>query len=324
MSIGDKPKFRRTERGKTLTETFIVDINNLSKSFGKNLVLNKLNLQVPKGITGFVGRNGAGKTTTIGILLGLIKPTNGKATVFGLDAWNNSYAIRKRLGVMHETNAYPGGFSGKRYLKHVAQIYGISQAEDRIKEQLKAVDLWNAREKPIKEYSAGMFRRLGLAQALISDPEFVILDEPTANIDPIGRSTLLGIIKSMNKEQGTSFLISTHILSDLEKVCDWLAIIDSGVMVDQGSVSELSGKHSANTYKIVVSDPTLMTEKLQTVDFVEKVWIENEVIYCKVKDNDAFYSEIPKIATDLKLQLKTFQHVLGAIDEIYAKTAGGN
>jgi ABC-2 type transport system ATP-binding protein len=307
-----------------VTETFIVNVNNLSKSFGNNLVLNKLNLQVPKGIAGFVGRNGAGKTTTIGILLGLIKPTGGKATVFSLDSWKDSYKIRKRLGVMHETNAYPGGFSGKRYLEHVARIYGISQAEERIKAQLKAVELWNAREKPIKTYSAGMFRRLGLAQALINEPEFVILDEPTANIDPIGRSTLLGIIKSMNKEQGTSFLISTHILSDLEKVCDWLSIIDSGVIVDQGSVSELSGKYSANTYKIVVSDPMLMTEKLQTVDFIEKVWVENETIYCKVKDEAAFYSEIPKIAADLKLQLKTFQHMLGAIDEIYAKTAGGN
>jgi ABC-2 type transport system ATP-binding protein len=307
-----------------LTELFIINVNNVSKSFGKNLALNKLNLQVPQGITGFVGRNGAGKTTAIGILLGLIKPTSGKASIFGLDAWKDSYQIRSRLGVMHETNAYPGGFSGKRYLEHVGRIYGISQAEERIKSQLKAVDLWGARQKPIKTYSAGMFRRLGLAQALLSDPEFVILDEPTANIDPIGRSTLLGIIKSINKEHGTSFLISTHILSDLEKICDWLSIIDSGVMVDQGSVSDLSEKYSANTYKIVVSDPILMAEKLQTAEFTEKVWIENEVIYCKVNNEAAFYSEIPKIAADQKLQLKTFQHMLGSLDEIYARTAGGN
>ncbi len=304
--------------------SFIVNTDNLSKSFGKNFALKELNLHVPQGIAGFVGRNGAGKTTTISVLLGLIKPTSGKATVFGLDAWTDSYKIRSKLGVMHETNAYPGSFSSKRYLEHVARIYGISQAEERINAQLKNVDLWDAREKPIKAYSAGMFRRLGLAQALISDPDLVILDEPTANIDPIGRATLLGIIKEMNKEHGTSFLISTHILSDLEKVCGWLSIIDVGKIVDQGPINALSAKYSANTYKIVVSNPQLLVDKLKTAEFIQKVWIENDTIYCQVNDESAFYTEVPKIAADLKLQLKTFQHMLGTIDEIYAKTAGGN
>lgn len=305
-------------------KTFIVNTNNLSKCFGKNFALKKLNLQVPQGITGFVGRNGSGKTTTIGVLLGLLRPTSGEATVFGLDSWNDSYQIRSKLGVMHEINAYPGGFSSKRYLEHVARIYGISQPEERIEAQLRAVGLWDAREKSIKAYSAGMIRRLGLAQALISNPELVILDEPTANIDPVGRSTFLGIIKEMNKEHGTNFLISTHILSDLEKVCTWLSIIDNGKIVDQGPINDLSQKYSANTYKIVVSNPQLLFEKLQTSEFIEKIWVENDTIYCQVKDEAAFYTEVPKIASNLKLQLKTFQHILGTIDEIYAKTTGGN
>ena len=304
--------------------TFIVNTDNISKSFGKNFALKELNLHVPKGVAGFVGRNGAGKTTTIGILLGLLKPTSGKAAIFGLDSWNDSFKIRSKLGVMHETNAYPGSFSSKRYLGHVARIYGISQAEERINAQLKDVGLWDAREKPIKAYSAGMIRRLGLAQALISNPELAILDEPTANIDPIGRSTLLGIIKEMNKEHGTSFLISTHILSDLEKVCTWLSIVDTGKIVDQGPINDLSAKYSANTYKIVVSNPQLLVEKLKTAEFIQKVWIENDIVYCQVNDEAAFYTEVPKIAANLKLQLKTLQHMLGTIDEIYAKTAGGN
>ena len=304
--------------------SLIVNTDNISKSFGKNYALRDLNLHAPPGITGFVGRNGAGKTTTIGLLLGLLKPTSGKATIFGLDSWSDSYQIRSKLGVMHETNAYPGSFNSKRYLAHVARIYGISGAEEQINAQLKDVGLWDAREKPIKAYSAGMIRRLGLAQALISNPELAILDEPTANIDPIGRATLLGIIKEMNKEHGTNFLISTHILSDLEKVCTWLSIIDAGKIVDQGPVKDLSEKYSANTYKIVVSNPQLLFEKLQNAEFIKKVWIDNDMIFCQVKDEVAFYTEVPKIAANLKLQLKTFQHMLGTIDEIYAKTAGGN
>lgn len=306
-----------------MESAFIINTDNLTKAFGKNTVLNELNLKVPRGISGFVGKNGAGKTTTIGVLLGLLKPNRGKATVFGLDCWYDSYKIRNKLGVMHETNAYPGSFTSKRFLEHVAQIYGIAQADERIKALLKDVRLWDAKEKPIKAYSAGMTRRLGLAQALIGNPKLAILDEPTANIDPSGRTTLLNMIKEMNKAHGTSFLISTHILSDLEKVCNWLSIIDAGKIVDQGNIKDLAEKYSANTYKIVVSNPQLLVEKLQAAENVEKIWIEGDTIYCQVKNQAAFYSEVPKIAASLKLQLKSFQHMLGKIEEIYAKTAGG-
>ena len=167
-----------------------------------------------------------------------------------------------------------------------------------------------------------MFRRLGLAQALICDPELAILDEPTANIDPLGRITLLDKIKEMHKDRGTSFLISTHILSDLEKVCNWLSIIDAGKIVDQGNIKDLAEKYSANIYKIEVSNPMLFAEKIQVLSMVEKVWVENNYVYCKVKNTTTFYQEIPKVAAKQKLQLKGFQHMLGTIEEIYKETAG--
>ena len=302
----------------------LINTTNLVKSFGKVTALNELNMQAPKGISGFVGKNGSGKTTTIGVLLGLIRPNGGKATVFGLDCWRDSFEIRRRLGVMHEVNAYPGSFTGKRFLEHVARIYGITHVNKCIIEVLRDVGLSDAGDKPIKAYSAGMLRRLGLAQALMGNPELAILDEPTANIDPLGRVALLQKIKEMNKEHGTSFLISTHILSDLEKICDWLSIIDAGKIVEQGHVQELAGKYAANIYKIDVSDPQLFTETIQRLRIVEKVWIENGKVYCKVKDPDAFCLEIPKISAELKLQLKSFQHIIGTLEEIYTKTSGGN
>ncbi len=303
-------------------EPFVITTTNIVKSFGKAVALNELNLQIPKGISGFVGRNGSGKTTTIGILLGLLKPSYGNATVFGLDCWHESFEIRRRLGVMHEVNAYPGNFTGQKFLEHVGRIYGITQVNQRINELLKDVGLFDARDKPIKAYSAGMFKRLGLAQALICNPELAILDEPTANIDPIGRISLLELIKEMNKEQGTSFLISTHILSDLEKICNWLSIIDKGKIVDQGLVKVLAEKYSANIYKIEVSNPQVFIEKIQSLSCIEKVWIENGKIYCKVNDPDAFCEEAPVITAGLKLRLKGFQQMLGTLEEIYVKTAG--
>jgi len=306
-----------------LVKDSIVVTTRLVKSFGKNnFVLNELDLKVPKGLSGFIGRNGAGKTTTIGVLLGLLKADSGEATVFGLDCWRDSYEIKRKLGVMHEVNSYPASFTGRRFLEHVARIYELSQVNQSVNDMLNGVGLTDAKDKQIGAYSAGMLKRLGLAQALIGNPEFVILDEPTANIDPLGRIALLKQIKDLNKTQGTSFLISTHILSDLEKVCNWLSIIDSGKIVDQGDITDLAEKYSANMYKIQVSNPGLFVDKVQKMANVEKVWIEEGKVYCKVNDVDAFYGKIPEIAAELKLQLKSFQQILGTIEEIYKATAG--
>ncbi|MGB9914874.1 MAG: ATP-binding cassette domain-containing protein [Candidatus Bathyarchaeales archaeon] len=300
----------------------LIHTTDLVKTFGKVIALNGLNMQAPKGISGFVGKNGSGKTTTIGILLGLIRPNRGKATVFGLDCWKDSFEIRHRLGVMHEINAYPSSFSGRRFLKHVAKLYGVSQVNHKVDMLLDDVGLDEVKDKPIKTYSAGMLKRLGLAQALIGDPELAILDEPTANVDPLGRIAILDKIKEMNKTHGTSFLISTHILSDLEKICNWLIIIDLGKIVDQGRIQSLTEKYSANIYKIEVSDPQLFAAAVQKIDKVDKVWVENDKVFCKVSDPETFCEKIPKLAAELKLQLKSFQQALGTLEEIYTQTVG--
>jgi ABC-2 type transport system ATP-binding protein len=305
-------------------DSSIVDTVDLFKSFGKSAALKNLNLHVPKGISGFIGKNGAGKTTTIGVLLGLLKPNHGKATVFGLDCWCDSYEIRRRLGVMHEANIYPGNFTARSFLKYVAKFYGVQQVDQCVSKMLVDVGLADAMDKPVKAYSAGMFRRLGLAQALICDPEFAILDEPTANIDPLGRIALLEKIKEMHRDHGTSFLISTHILSDLEKICDWLSIIDNGCIVDQGHVKDLADKYSANVYKIEVSDTQVFVEAVKRLVMVESVWVENGKIYCKVRDPAAFCGEVPRVVVSLKLQVRGFQQQLSTLEEIYSKTAGGH
>lgn len=301
---------------------WLISTVNVAKSFGRTDALKGLNLQVPKGIAGFIGKNGSGKTTTIGVLLGLLKPNCGKAFVFGLDCWKESFEIRCKLGIMHENSAYPTSFTGKRFLEYVAKIYGVTQVKQQVKRALKDVGLKNKEDEPIKAYSAGMIRRLGLAQALIGNPELAILDEPTANIDPSGRITILETIKEIHKEQGTSFLISTHILSDLEKICDWLSIIDSGSIVDQGYVRDLAAKYSGNIYRINTSDPYLLASKIRDLKAVDLVWIENDTIYCKVKDPNMFCRDVPRIATELKLQLQSLQQMLGTLEEIYKATAG--
>jgi ABC-2 type transport system ATP-binding protein len=158
----------------------IVEADGLNKRFGNVHALRGLNLRVGEGVTGLVGPNGAGKTTTIGILLGLLKPDRGKALVFGFDCWCDSFEVRSRVGVLHEKPVYPSSFTGRRYLEYVAEFYGRANPKEQATRLLRAVGFSEAADRKISTYSAGMVQRIGLAQALIGEPELVILDEPTA------------------------------------------------------------------------------------------------------------------------------------------------
>lgn len=283
--------------------------------------MNEVDLKVPRGVTGFVGPNGAGKTTTINIILGLLKPDNGQALVFGLDSWSQSTEVRQKLGVLHEEAVFPKSFTGQRFLEHVAQFYDVQQPKQRAKELLSKVGLSEAGGKPIKGYSAGMLRRLGLAQALVGDPEFAVLDEPTANIDPSGRLAVLETVKQLNESRRTSFLVSSHILPELEKICSWLVIINKGKIVDQRSVEDLAAKYSANVYRIEVSDPAVFLDRISEAEFVEKAWVDGDRVYCKVKNPNSLYREMPRIVADLGLMLKSFQRLHSTLEEIYKEAS---
>lgn len=301
----------------------IIETTGLTKSFGKIIALNGLDLKAVRGVSGFVGPNGSGKTTTINIILGLLKPDDGEASVFGLDCWHESFEIRQRVGVLHEKPGYPRNFTGARYLEHVAHIYRVSQPKLRTRELLKEVGLHEAGDRAIKTYSAGMIQRLGLAQALIGDPKLVILDEPTSNLDPMGRMELLEKIKELHKDYKVNFFISTHILTELEKVCGWISIIKDGMIVDQGFVGELAAKYSANVYRIMISNPNLFAEKLQAIDAVERTWVVEEMLYCRVKNKEDFYEKVPQLAAELNLRLRELQPLYGTLEEIYKKAIKG-
>lgn len=295
----------------------IIKTQNLTKHFGKTQALNNLNLLDGGAISGFVGPNGAGKTTTLHILLGFIKPTSGTATVFNLDSWTQSLQIREKIGFLQEKPHYPRTFTAQRFLEHIANFHQLQQPKQKAKQALKEVDLTSASEKQIKTYSAGMLQRLGLAQALISEPELVILDEPTANLDPTGRLELLKKIKQLHKDKNMKFFISTHILSELEKICNWVSIINNGTIIDQGFVQDLSKKYSANIYKITVPNPQKLIKNLQNQPYIEKTWQEENSIYAKIKDTEAFLQDISKITTKQKMKIQELRPLYTALEEIY-------
>ncbi len=225
----------------------VIETVRLSKSyragFGMRRVqaLIDLNLQVEKGeIFGFLGPNGAGKTTTIKILIGLTKPTQGFATLFGKPPRNHQ--IKRRVGFLPESPYFYEYLTAREFLTLAGQLSGLNRNEigDRVRQVLRMVRMEDAAGHQMKGFSRGMLQRIGIAQALIGDPELVILDEPMGGLDPIGRKEFRDIIVSL-RDQGKTVFFSTHILADVEMICDRVGIIVAGRMVKVGRLSEIIG-----------------------------------------------------------------------------------
>ncbi len=299
-------------------DMFIVETHSLVKRFRAVHALRGLNLKLGQGVVGLVGPNGAGKTTTIGILLGLLRPNSGTTSVLGFDCWRSSFEVRKRVGVLHEKPVFPGGFSGRRYLEHVAEFYGVNRPRERATELLKTVGFSEAADRSISTYSAGMVQRIGLAQALIGDPELVILDEPTANLDPIGRVEFLETIRSLHEEHGMSFIISTHVLGELETVCDQVAIINRGIVKEQGGIEELAKKYPPRAYTVVVSDPQLLAKEVESGGWAKQVRIEaGGRVVIETDLHGRLQGEVIRIVQAHRLKLTSMGPQYGALEAIY-------
>jgi len=243
----------------------VIEINQISKRFGKVKALDSFTLDIPKGIFGLIGPNGAGKTTLIRILVGLLQSYSGNATVLGYDTRSESVELRSEIGILHEYPTYPGSLRVKQFLELVSEFYESSQDTDRI---LTDVDLETASDRMISNLSAGMKQRLGIAQALIGNPKLLILDEPTSNLDVIGRWDLLQMIARIHQESDISVLISSHILSELEKVCTHVGFVNNGVMVETGSLANVLQKYSGMHLQVSAQNPSHLNVFVQDINGV--------------------------------------------------------
>jgi len=196
---------------------------------------------VPDGITGLLGENGAGKSTTMKLLLGLLRPTAGTVRVLGEDPAASPRA-RARIGYMPEHDCLPSQVSAAEFLTHMAQVSGLppAAARTRAADTLRHTGLFEERYRAIGGYSTGMKQRVKLCQALVHDPAFVFLDEPTAGLDPMGREEMLTLIRKTHREFGISVLLSSHLMADVERTCDRIVVMRGGRLVHAGEVGEFT------------------------------------------------------------------------------------
>lgn len=261
------------------TNEVIVKTEHLTKKFGKLVAVNDLNLEIHRGeIFGFLGPNGSGKTTTIGMLLGLIRPSAGRIEIFGQDIRENLTAILPRIGaVMEKPGLYPY-LSGRDNLSILARITGGADHQ-RIEEVLNLVGLASRAKDKFQTYSQGMKQRLSLAGALLTYPEFIVLDEPTNGLDPAGMKEIRELIKSLGK-QGKTIFLSSHLLHEVEQVCDHLAIVKQGKVIAQGETSRLLQR--GGMLQLKVTDVEKAVALLKSVDWISSVTRENDTIEVNV------------------------------------------
>jgi ABC-2 type transport system ATP-binding protein len=209
----------------------VIETTALSKHYPAGVTaLDELTVQVEPGITGLVGANGAGKSTLIKILLGLLPASSGQAAVLGLDCGREAEQIRMLTGYMPEHDCLPPDVAATEFVTHLGRMSGLppTAAKERAAESLRHVGLYEERYRQIGTYSTGMKQRVKLAQALVGDPRLMLLDEPTNGLDPAGRASMLDLIARIGSEFGISMLVSSHLLGEIEQICDQLVVIDGG------------------------------------------------------------------------------------------------
>lgn len=228
----------------------ILTIEHLSKSFGTQKVIEELSFSVPKqAIFGFIGQNGAGKTTTMKMILGLLKPTSGKITLCDTPVNYGQNKTNQYIGYLPDVPEYYSFMKPYEYLKLCGEITGLSSKKIKSKsEELLTLVGLNKANKKIGGFSRGMKQRLGIAQALLNEPKLLICDEPTSALDPIGRKEILDILAQVKGK--TTVMFSTHILSDVERICDHIAVLHKGKLALSGSLSEIKAAHKQESLEI--------------------------------------------------------------------------
>jgi ABC-2 type transport system ATP-binding protein len=229
---------------------------------GPVTALDRLTVAIPPGVSGLVGANGAGKSTLIKLLLGLLKPSSGQASVLGMDCATEGEKIRSVVGYMPESDCLPPEVTATEFVTHMGRMSGLpaTAAKERAAESLRHVGLHEERYRLIGTYSTGMKQRVKLAQALVADPRLLLLDEPTNGLDPAGRDAMLELIERIGAEFGISIVVSSHLLGEVERICSHLVAIESGQLLRSETITALTQASHVLVVEVANGSPELAAD----------------------------------------------------------------
>lgn len=249
-----------------IAETPGIETQGLAKRYGSVLALDHITLEAPRTSIGLLGPNGAGKSTLIRILLGLLDANQGSASVLGFDVRRDGRALRTRLGYMPEADALPDNATAADFVAHMAEMSGLPSraARQRAADVLYQVGLREERYRLIKGFSTGMKQRVKLAQAIVHDPEMVFLDEPTNGLDPQGREEMLELITRIHNQLGILVVLSSHILDDVERVCEYVVVLDRGQVVTAQPIA-MTAEVDADLHVRVMGDTDPFLRRLEAL-----------------------------------------------------------
>jgi ABC-2 type transport system ATP-binding protein len=293
----------------------LISATNLTKKYKDVTALDDVSFDISDGITGILGENGAGKSTAIKIFLGLVPPTSGKATVLGQDVSQNVNA-RSRVGYMPEHDCLPTLVSASEFLTHMAELSGLppQAARTRAADTLRHTGLFEERYRAIGGYSTGMKQRVKLAQALVHDPAFVFLDEPTAGLDPVGREEMLDLVRKTHRDFGISVLFSSHLMSDVERTCDRIIVLHGGHLAESGEVEQFIRE----TETVFIEVDTNREELVRSLER-RGVVVSPEGGGLTVKGNERIYDEVRDAVVEAGAALRRMTPQRRALTELFEK-----
>lgn len=295
----------------------IIQTRSLTKVYPGVRALDELTLDVEPGVIGLVGANGAGKSTMIKTLLGLLRPTGGEVRVLGLDPVTQADAVRARVGYMPEHDCLPPDMIAAEFVTHMARISGLPKtvARERASEALRHVGLYEERYRQIGGYSTGMKQRVKLAQALVHDPDLLLLDEPTNGLDPAGRESMLALVQRIGTEFGISIVVCSHLLGEVERICDSLVAIDAGRLLRADRIESMTT--AVDVLAIEVSEGAAELREALAAQGLE-VREEARSLLVSLSTEDT-YDLIMRTVADLDLPLHRLDQRRHRVAELFAE-----
>jgi len=297
----------------------LISARDLTRTYPGVQALDGLTVDIEPGIIGFVGANGAGKSTFLRILLGLLEPTSGSVTVLGYDVRTQAMELRALVGYMPEHDCLPLDVSGTDFVTHMAQMSGLpfASARERAAEMLRHVGLHEERYRLIGTYSTGMKQRIKLAQALAHDPRLLLLDEPTNGLDPEGRDEMLSLVERTGREFGIAVVVTSHLLGEIERVCEYLLAIDGGKLQYAGSVSAFTERSRRILVEIDDDVPEFAAQlRAQGVE-VEGNGRALRIAFA----NDDIYDVVRDVAASLSVPISRMEVTRHKLEELFRDQA---